>query len=258
MSDSLPEPNFTLLEFSVFRWCHHVNGRTETCPTEGTCLTCHIPCPFLPGALYLMLSSCVHSRRSSGSGEHCVLLIKLTVPSSSSLSQVLPRCPCKVLLPLKAWMAFRSFKSIEMTGPQTACLQLTHGKRKGLFFSAFGLNLHICHFCTPTMVRSSQEARSSPSYPEPTGSSQFGGFCGDDGLRWEADPDSQWGWGNIVGENCPMRTRCIPGLSMVRARSCREQNAKELSRGDQWPWMPPWSSRAPKGTVLGRWYLYHG
>jgi hypothetical protein len=30
-------------------------------------------------------------------------------------------------------MAFRSFRSIEMTGPQIACLQLTHGKRKGLF-----------------------------------------------------------------------------------------------------------------------------
>lgn len=79
-------------------------------------------------------------------------------------------------------MAFRSFKSIEMTGPQTACLQLTHGKRKGLFFSAFEFNLHICHFCALTMVRSSQEPKSSASYPEPTGSSQFAGFCGDDGV----------------------------------------------------------------------------
>ena len=211
-----------------------------------------------------MLSSCVHSCRSSGSGEHCVLSIKLTVPSSSSLSQVLPRCPYKVLLPLKAWMTFRSFKSIEMTGPQTACLQLTHGKRKSLFFSAFELNLHICHFCALTMVRSSQEPKSSPSYREPMGSSQFGGFCGDDGVWDEKLTQIHSGAGETLQVKIALwKQGVFQGSAWSEQEVAGSRMLKNSAKVDQWAWMPPWSFWAQGVwylgggiyTMVGPWYL---
>lgn len=211
------------------------------------CLRFQIPSPLLPRALYLTLASCVLSRRSSGSGEHCVLSTKLTVPSSSNLSRVLQRCPYKALLPLKAWMAFRSFRSIGMTGPQIACLQLTHGKRKGLFFFlAFRLSLHICCSWVPNQ---GQDPKSGPSYARPRVAHKLVVLWKRGCLRWEAGSDSQWGWGDIAGEHCHVRVQCIPSRTLW-ARSCRKQKAWKgwISRG--------WITSDPK-CLLGIYTLAH-
>lgn len=45
---------------------------------------------------------------------------------------------------------------------------------------------------------------------------------------------------------------------MVRARSCREQNAKELSKGGPMSLNASLELLGSRGVVFGRWYLYHG
>ena len=67
--------------------------------------------------------------RSSGSGVHCALLIRLPVPSFCSLWPELPKCHFKVLQPSKAWMGFRSFRSTVMIVQLTDCPLRTHGMK---------------------------------------------------------------------------------------------------------------------------------